>query len=70
MVDLTFTSDGSRVWGKYTADNVGQRVAFAVDTRVLSAPRINSALLGGTTSITGNFTENEARNFAAALNHQ
>ena len=68
-VQLTFTSAGSDIWGKYTSENVGKQAAFVLDSRVVSAPRINSAILGGTTSITGKFSQPEAQDLANTLKY-
>lgn len=66
-VNLTFTGEGSETWGQYTAANVGQQAAFVLDTSVVSAPTINSAILGGTTEITGDFSQPEAQSLADTL---
>jgi preprotein translocase subunit SecD len=68
-VDLTFKSGGSRTWGDFTSKNVGQRAAFVLDTQVVSAPSIDSAILGGNTQISGQFTQAEAKNLADILKY-
>ena len=68
-VQLTFTSGGSDIWGKYTSENVGKQAAFVLDSRVVSAPRINSPITGGVTSITGKFSQPEAQDLANTLKY-
>ncbi len=66
QVSLDFNSNGSAIWSKYTAENIGKNVAFVLDQKILSAPTINSAI-PGTTSITGNFTKKSAGDLANSL---
>ncbi len=69
-VQLRFKRQGEDIWGQYTASNVGNQAAFTLDSEVVSAPRINGAILPGQqTSITGRFTQAEARNLAVALKY-
>ncbi|MEV3904231.1 hypothetical protein AB0K11_18060 [Mycobacterium sp. NPDC050551] len=67
VVDLEFDSAGAGRWAQFTASNIGTQVAFTLDTAVLSAPEIMEAMPGGRTQIAGNFTEDDARDLAAAL---
>ncbi len=69
-VQLRFKRQGEDIWGQYTASNVGNQAAFTLDSEVVSAPRINGAILPGQqTSITGRFTQAEARDLAVALKY-
>lgn len=69
-VQLRFKRQGEDIWGQYTANNVGNQAAFTLDSEVVSAPRINGPILPGQqTSITGRFTQAEARNLAVALKY-
>ncbi|MBB5956915.1 preprotein translocase subunit SecD [Saccharothrix tamanrassetensis] len=67
VVEVRFTEDGGKTWGKLTAELVGQRVALVLNTSVLSAPTINEAITGGATVISGKFTRSEAEELAARL---
>jgi preprotein translocase subunit SecD len=69
VVNLDFNSAGSAAWAEYTAANVGNNVAITLDGRVVSAPTINGAIAGGTTQITGNFSEAEATELANQLKY-
>ena len=64
---LQFDSEGAATFGKLTEAYVGKRFAIVLDGKVQSAPVIREAIHGGRASITGNFTEEEARNLASVL---
>jgi SecD/SecF fusion protein len=66
-VSLRFTTAGSETFGKLTADNVGRRFAIVLDGAVQSAPVIREPIWGGSASITGSFTEQQARNLSSVL---
>lgn len=66
-VSLSFSSEGSALFAKLTQENVGKRFAIMLDGNVQSAPVIREAITGGNASITGSFTEAQARNLASVL---
>ncbi len=66
-VNFNFDVTGSRAFGEYTAANVGAPFAIVLDKEVISAPRINEAIPGGSGIITGNFTVDESNNLAVLL---
>ncbi|MEC3979024.1 protein translocase subunit SecD [Amycolatopsis sp. H20-H5] len=68
-VNLSFTAAGTKTWGEFTSANVNQRAAFVLDTRVVSAPGITSAILDGKTEIRGKFTPAEAKSLADILKY-
>jgi preprotein translocase subunit SecD len=68
IVLLDFKSEGRATWAQYTAENVGQNVAFTLDGRVISAPTIQGAINGQTT-ITGQFGQEEATELANQLRY-
>jgi protein-export membrane protein SecD len=66
IIQFELTNEGGAVFGPFTAGAVGQPMAIVLDGIVLSAPRINDRLdTGGT--ITGSFTEDEAKTLALQL---
>ncbi|WP_309233016.1 protein translocase subunit SecD [Blastococcus sp. TML/C7B] len=69
VVNLDFDSRGSSAWGAYTSANVGNSVAITLDGRVISAPTINSAIVGGGTEITGSFDQESATELANQLKY-
>jgi preprotein translocase subunit SecD len=69
VVNLDFNNQGSGIWATYTTANVGNQVAITLDGRVVSAPTINNAINGGTTQITGDFTQEDATTLANQLKY-
>jgi len=78
QVNIDFTSEGNDKWSELTAklaqksqlqglDNPA-RVAFVLDTEVVSAPSVTQQI-SGSTRITGDFTEQEARELAEILKY-
>jgi hypothetical protein len=67
LVQLSFTSNGSKLWADFTAASVGKQVAVVLDGKVVSAPTIQEAITGGATQISGNFTQADATDLAARL---
>ncbi|NOR62398.1 MAG: protein translocase subunit SecD [Rhodobacteraceae bacterium] len=66
-VGFTFNVTGARLFGAHTAANVGQLFAIVLDDEVISAPRIQTAILGGSGIITGRFTVEESGQLAILL---
>lgn len=69
IVNLTFKSSGADKWAKFTSANVQQQVAVVLDSQVVSAPSINEAILGGSTQISGRFTQAESNGLANVLKY-
>ena len=67
-VDVSMTPEGADKWAEMTADNAGRMVAITMDDVVYSAPRVNEAITGGNTQISGNFDIEEAKDLAGLLN--
>jgi len=69
-VSMRMNADGARQWARITAANAadGHRpIAIVLDDQVYSAPNVNDAIEGGQSSITGNFTIDEAKDLANVL---
>ncbi len=66
-VTFRFNPAGARAFGVYTAENVGAPFAIVLDEEVVTAPRINEAITGGSGQITGNFDVEEANRLAILL---
>jgi preprotein translocase subunit SecD len=74
FVSLTFNGEGTKAFGEQTARVVSltapqNQVAIVLDGLVVSAPRINEAIRGGSAQITGNFTQVEAQDLANVLKY-
>ncbi|MDO5511810.1 protein translocase subunit SecD [Corynebacterium sp.] len=73
-ISFAFKTDGansgSQTWADLTRDYLQQQVAITLDSRVISAPVIQSATpYGSATSITGNFTQESAAELANNLRY-
>jgi len=66
-VNFKFDSVGAKQFGDVTKDNVGHRFAIVLDKKVITAPVIQSVILGGQGQITGNFTTQQANDLALLL---
>jgi preprotein translocase subunit SecD len=67
VVSFRFDSAGGRRFAKATQENVGKPFAIILDNKVISAPRINDAILGGSGIISGSFTTESANNLSVLL---
>ena len=66
-VGINFNTKGGKQFADATRANVGKPFAIVLDGEVISAPRINQPILGGSAIITGSFTVQEANNLALLL---
>ena len=66
-VSLSFNSRGSQIFERVTGENVKKRLAIVLDGKVYSAQVIQEKIAGGHASITGNFSDTEARDLAIVL---
>lgn len=66
-VSMNMKPDAARQWARITAANLEKQVAIVLDDQVYSAPRVNSVIEGGRSSITGDFTTDEAKDLANVL---
>ena len=67
VVSFKFDSIGGKKFGEATQNNVGERLAIVLDNEVISAPNIQTAILGGSGQISGNFTLESAQELALLL---
>ena len=66
-VSMSMNSEGANVWARLTKENIGKQVAIVLDGMVYSYPTVQSAIEGGSSQITGNFTLEEAEDLANVL---
>lgn len=66
-ISMSMNSEGAHAWKNITHDNVGKCVAIVLDDQVYSAPRVNGEIAGGRSSITGDFSLEEAKDLANVL---
>ncbi len=66
-VSMNMNAEGAKRWANLTRENVGKSIAIVLDEVVYSAPNVNEEIKGGSSSISGNFTQNEATDLANIL---
>jgi preprotein translocase subunit SecD len=66
-INFRFDDKGGKAFGRASTDNVGKRFAIVLDDKIISAPVIQTAILGGSGQITGNFTLEEAIELSTLL---
>ena len=66
-VSMSMNAEGANVWARMTSDNVGKQIAIVLDDMVYSYPNVQNAITGGSSSITGHFTPDEATDLVNVL---
>ena len=61
VVSMEMNAEGAKAWARLTKDNIGRSIAIVLDDMVYSAPNVQTEITGGQSSITGNFTPEEAK---------
>ncbi len=67
QISMMMTAEAAQVWRKLTKDNVGKSIAIVLDNSVYSFPNVMGEISGGSSSITGNFTQDEAKDLVNIL---
>lgn len=67
VVSFEFNRLGARLFADVTKNNPGKLLAIVIDNKVISAPRINEPILGGSGVIQGSFTAHSASELALLL---
>ena len=66
-VSMTMNAEGANVWARLTKDNIGRQVAIVLDGTVYSYPNVQTEITGGSSSITGHFSIEEATDLTNVL---
>jgi preprotein translocase subunit SecD len=66
-VRFVLNNEGVAKFSRVTTANIGKILAIVLDNRVVSTPRIESAITGSDARITGSFTQQEANDLALVL---
>jgi preprotein translocase subunit SecD len=66
-VSFRLNPSGGRIFGEYTANNIGTPFAIVLDEKVISAPTIRSHIPGGSGIITGRFGVEETAKLSIQL---
>jgi protein-export membrane protein SecD len=67
VVSFRFNTAGARKFAEITSANIGKPFAIVLDGKVITAPVIRSAIIGGSGQISGNFTVESANDLALLL---
>jgi len=67
VVDMQMDANGTKEWKSLTEKNVGRPIAVTLDNRVYTAPNVNEPIPNGNSQISGNFTEDEAKDLVNVL---
>lgn len=66
-ISMSMNVEGAKKWRRLTAGNIGNQVAIVLDNYVYSAPVVQNEIPNGSSSITGNFSIEEAQDLANVL---
>ncbi|MEG0788717.1 MAG: protein translocase subunit SecDF [Alistipes sp.] len=66
-VSMTMNAEGTQEWARLTGENINKCIAIVLDGYVYSAPNVLTKIDKGTSSITGGFTIQEAKDLANVL---
>ena len=66
-VSMTMNSTGAAKWEVITEQNIGHQIAIVMDGQVYSYPNVQNKISGGSSQITGHFTQAEAEDLATVL---
>ena len=66
-VSMTMNSTGAAKWEVITEQNIGKQIAIVMDGQVYSYPNVQNKISGGSSQITGHFTQEEADDLATVL---
>ena len=66
-ISMGMNAEGANIWARLTKANIDKSIAIALDGYVYSYPTVNTEIKGGRSSITGNFTPEEAKDLANIL---
>jgi protein-export membrane protein SecD len=68
LVVFSLTPEGADIFGEYTGSHIGQFLTIVLDKQVISSPQIDGRI-DESGSITGQFTQEEARTLALQLRY-
>ena len=67
VVNVRLSSDAAQVFGEMTARLMGKRIAIVYEDTILTAPVVQTPILGGAMMISGGFSGEEASDLAVML---
>jgi len=66
-VSMNMNAEGAKRWANLTRENVNQAIAIVMDGLVYSAPNVSEEIKGGSSSISGQFSQADADDLANIL---
>ncbi len=67
VINFTLNAQGAEIFGNFSGNNIGKRMAIVLDSKVYSAPVIRERIGAGVGQISGSFSVQEASDIAIAL---
>lgn len=67
IVQLTFTSEGTKTFAEITSAHIGEQIAIIYDGEIISAPVVENAITAGKAQISGMENTEEANALASSL---
>lgn len=68
FVELEFNTEGAKIFGDLTRQNLQKPVAIYLDDQLVTAPTVQTEILDGRAQITGEYDQKSAKNLATQLN--
>lgn len=68
IVQIEFDGEGAKLFEELTTKHVGEQIAIFLDGVSISEPVVREPIIGGTATISGNFTPDEAKALVKNLN--
>jgi len=67
QINIVFKPDFRQLWKRFTNENIGLSLAIIIDNEVVTSPTVQNEIPNGKSSITGNYSVEEAKAVAALL---
>lgn len=67
QIGIVFDNEGSKLFADITKANIGKQLAILLDGQIISAPMIQSEIVGGQAQISGTFSIQEANSLSRSL---
>jgi hypothetical protein len=58
-ISIVLTKEGARKFYLLTKENIGKPIAIVIDNKIVSIPKVQTEIMGGKVSISGDFSEKE-----------
>jgi len=66
-ITMSMDGEGTKIWKRLTSENIDKSIAIVLDDYVYSFPTVKGEIPNGRSSISGNFSINEAKDLANIL---